>query len=45
MSAVLVELLGVLIIIRPGGGFGPVAILPLLDASLVAIGRVGKRNS
>ncbi len=43
--AVLVGLIGVLIIIRPGGGFGPAAFLPLLAALCYALNMIVLRKA
>ncbi|GGO61521.1 Threonine/homoserine efflux transporter RhtA [Roseovarius pacificus] len=45
MIAVLVGLIGVLIIIRPGGGFGPTAFLPLLAALCYALNMIVLRKA
>ncbi|QFT81994.1 Riboflavin transporter [Roseovarius sp. THAF27] len=45
MIAVLVGLFGVLIIIRPGGSFGPAAFLPLLAALCYALNMIVLRKA
>lgn len=45
VSAVLVGLLGVLIVIRPGGGLGPIAFLPLLAAFCYALNMIILRKA
>jgi drug/metabolite transporter (DMT)-like permease len=45
MIAVLVGLVGVLIIIRPGGGFGPAACLPLFAALCYALNMIVLRKA
>lgn len=45
MMAVMVGLLGVLIIVRPGGGLGPAALLPLLAALCYALNMIVLRKA